>query len=90
MYYVTSYGGQCFVKEINPKNDELSDHFTVYEIKSEICKGFSCSGKDFFFLDAINIITKLGQNKETKLFFELENFFIKDKDKPNFQVGDFC
>jgi hypothetical protein len=89
MYYITSYDGQCFVKEINPKSDEVSDHLTVYEIKSEKCKGFSCSGKDFYFLDAINTITKLRQNKETKLFYELDNLFIKDKDKPNFKICDF-
>ena len=59
MYYVTSYDGQCYVKEINPKHDDFEDHLVVYETKSEKCNGFGSSGKDFFFLDAVNIITKL-------------------------------
>lgn len=59
MYYVTSYDGQCYVKEINPKNDDFEEHLVVYETKSEKCKGFCSSGKDFFFLDAVNAVTKL-------------------------------
>jgi hypothetical protein len=68
MYYVVSYDGMCQVKEINPKNDEPIDHLIVYEIKSEKCNGFGCSGKDFYFLDSLNQVTKLKQNKDTKLF----------------------
>ena len=26
MYYVTSYDGQCYIKEINPKHDDFDDH----------------------------------------------------------------
>ena len=90
IYYVTSYDGQCYIKEINPKHDEFDDHLVVYETKSERCNGFGSSeGKNFFFLDAVNVITMLKQNKDTKLFYEVKILSIKDKDKPNFKAESF-
>ena len=57
IYFVTSFDGHCTVKQINPKDD--GSELVVFEIKSDHCNGFSCIGKQFYFLDAHNVLTKL-------------------------------
>lgn len=47
------------VNEINPAHDEPNDHLTVFDTKSDKCKGFVCSGKYFYFIDSLNVIIKL-------------------------------
>ena len=63
IYFVTSFDGHCTVKQINPKDD--GNELVVFEMKSYRCNGFSCNGKNFYFLDEHNVLIKLEQNKDT-------------------------
>lgn len=44
IYYVVSEDDDCFIKEIDPKND--NEHFTVFEIKSPKCCLFEAEKLD--------------------------------------------
>lgn len=78
------FDGQFTIKQINPRND--SEHFTVYEIKTEFCLGFTVSpdNKYFYFIDDHKIINKLERQKESMDLVEVLELKIKDKDRPQF------
>ena len=40
VYYVQEFDGQLILKEINPDNDGINNHLTIYERKSESILGF--------------------------------------------------
>lgn len=57
VYYITKYEGQCTIMEVNPKNDEIHD--IIFEIKSDLCLGFSYANGYFYFMDDFKVINQL-------------------------------
>jgi predicted nucleotidyltransferase len=43
IFYVKYVDGICQIKEIIPRRSEFKDHLTIFEIKADLCLGFSIS-----------------------------------------------
>lgn len=84
IYYVTNYEGQLTVWEIDSRTVENIPQ-KIYEIRANKCLGFSVNHNDFYLIDDTKTINKLQQNMETRQLDNIEDLYIKDKDKPNFK-----
>jgi len=86
MYYITVREGQCKIKEIQPSNDDKSNHATIFEIKSSTCYGFNVSqdGKTFYFMDDMRVLNKLERMKDSNMLQETKELTFKDSDRPHF------
>ena len=62
---------------------------TVYEIKSDYCYGFNECNNVFYFLDGSKTVNKLEIQKESHKLMETSFLYIKDKDRPNFQIQPY-
>jgi hypothetical protein len=86
IYYISIAEGNCFFTEVIPSMDESSDHNVIYEIKTDEIFAFSCEkdGQIFFYLDQFKVINKLERIKDSRSLTEIDEFFIKDKDRSQF------
>ena len=50
----------------------------------------AADSSEFFFIDSLKNITKLSQEKETKMLIEKSHLFIKNQDKPNLNIEPFA
>lgn len=58
----------------------------IYEIRTSQCLGFCYYGGAFFLMEDSLVINKLVQNMETRQLDNTEDFYLKEKDKPNFEM----
>jgi len=50
--------------------------------------GISKDGNFFYFMDSYKIVNKLERLKDSKQLVEVEELFLKDKDRPHFMSGN--
>ena len=86
IYYVQQFDGQCIFKEINPALDDVKEHLTIYDIKSDeiIGLGVDDDGYEFHFMDGYKIVNKLQRKKDSKILEEVYELEMKDKDRGKF------
>lgn len=91
VYYITILDGHCEFKEVIPSMNNDSEHNTVYEIKSDNIYAFNVSedGQIFHFMDQYRIINKLERMKDSRSLHETAEFYIKDKDRPQFAPSGY-
>jgi hypothetical protein len=91
IYYVSMIDGHCAFKEILPGSDDDGEHTTIYEVKSEQIFAYSAApdGRTFHFMDQYRVICKLERMKDSRALLETAEFYIKDKDRPQFQPGGY-
>ena len=62
---------------------------TVFEIKSESCRGFKVCGEFFFFLDEFKVVSQLKMQKDSHQLVEINQLHMKEKDRPNFITNPY-
>ena len=82
IYYMTMDDGLVMVNEINPKNDIIPEN--IFEIKSDVCLGFSYHKENFYFMNDLKEITKLNRINDQRKLYESKTLNLKRKDFPNF------
>lgn len=78
MYYIKSLDGKCYIIEGNPREQNISQHECVFELKAEECKGFDIGENEFYFMDENFVVHMLARNDNNRKLTHIKELSMKE------------